>query len=338
MVRGPPVGFDRNGGRDEMKMLIAINETGMVFPSISAAARYAGVDPSNVGKVLRGSRSSAGGYTFSYANPEDLATGATGADVLRADIATARAETAKLRWSESRRRRESERRKKTAAAAEAKRRAARPSSELVQARQTVRAAMVSINSALNAGTKYSKQTQEDLQSLAEAIGSGKRRLFNTDAAHLRGKSETEINQILKRLQDIMQREAQHAQKKREEFNTTWSTNFTLQPGQNIDDYQDALKKYFEAIGKVREMMPRVNGRSGYGNIYTDLQQDLQYLTPEQVEDLADILERFAADQQNADADTLQMIYEDWREEALDGIEEDEEEYQDFGAGWGWDDQ
>lgn len=46
--------------------VIYIPELRRSFGSISEAARAAGADPSNVGKVLRGSRRSAGGYHFEY--------------------------------------------------------------------------------------------------------------------------------------------------------------------------------------------------------------------------------------------------------------------------------
>lgn len=46
--------------------VIYIPELRRSFGSISEAARAAGADPSNVGKVLRGSRRSAGGFHFEY--------------------------------------------------------------------------------------------------------------------------------------------------------------------------------------------------------------------------------------------------------------------------------
>ena len=46
---------------------IYVPELNQVFASINAAARAAGVDPSNVGKILRGKRKTAGGYHFAYA-------------------------------------------------------------------------------------------------------------------------------------------------------------------------------------------------------------------------------------------------------------------------------
>lgn len=43
---------------------IYVPQTGTVYPSISEASRALGVDSSNIGKVLRGARISAGGYSF----------------------------------------------------------------------------------------------------------------------------------------------------------------------------------------------------------------------------------------------------------------------------------
>lgn len=47
-------------------------DTGKVYSSIQAAARAVGVDPSNVGKVLRGQRSSAGGFRFQRVQADSL--------------------------------------------------------------------------------------------------------------------------------------------------------------------------------------------------------------------------------------------------------------------------
>lgn len=49
-------------------------DTGQIFGSIAAAARAVGVDPSNVGKVIRGQRKAAGGYRFASV-PEGTTSG-----------------------------------------------------------------------------------------------------------------------------------------------------------------------------------------------------------------------------------------------------------------------
>ena len=49
-------------------------DTGQLFSSITAAARAVGVDPSNVGKVIRGQRNAAGGYRFASV-PEGTTSG-----------------------------------------------------------------------------------------------------------------------------------------------------------------------------------------------------------------------------------------------------------------------
>ena len=48
------------------RTVIFIPELGKSFWTVSAAAAAAGADPSNVGKVLRGQRKSAGGFHFEY--------------------------------------------------------------------------------------------------------------------------------------------------------------------------------------------------------------------------------------------------------------------------------
>ena len=52
------------------KDLIFVPQTGIIYPSISAAAAALGVDASNIGKVLRGARKAAGGYQFSRVSKE----------------------------------------------------------------------------------------------------------------------------------------------------------------------------------------------------------------------------------------------------------------------------
>lgn len=52
-------------------------DTGKIYSSIQAAARAVGVDPSNVGKVLRGQRSSAGGFRFQRIQADSLSVSET---------------------------------------------------------------------------------------------------------------------------------------------------------------------------------------------------------------------------------------------------------------------
>lgn len=52
-------------------------DTGKVYSSIQAAARAVGVDPSNVGKVLRGQRISAGGFRFQRVQADSLTASET---------------------------------------------------------------------------------------------------------------------------------------------------------------------------------------------------------------------------------------------------------------------
>ena len=48
---------------------IFVPQTGIIYPSINAAAKALGVDPSNIGKALSGKRKSAGGYNFTRVDP-----------------------------------------------------------------------------------------------------------------------------------------------------------------------------------------------------------------------------------------------------------------------------
>lgn len=48
---------------------IYVPQTGQIYPTISAASKALGVDASNIGKVLRFERESAGGYNFHYIEP-----------------------------------------------------------------------------------------------------------------------------------------------------------------------------------------------------------------------------------------------------------------------------
>ena len=48
---------------------IYVPQTGQIYPTISAASKALGVDASNIGKVLRFERESAGGYNFHYVEP-----------------------------------------------------------------------------------------------------------------------------------------------------------------------------------------------------------------------------------------------------------------------------
>lgn len=48
---------------------IYVPQTGTIYPSIAAASKALGVDASNIGKVVRGARVSAGGYNFQCVDP-----------------------------------------------------------------------------------------------------------------------------------------------------------------------------------------------------------------------------------------------------------------------------
>lgn len=48
---------------------IYVPQTGTIYPSITAASKALGVDASNIGKVVRGARTSAGGYNFQRVDP-----------------------------------------------------------------------------------------------------------------------------------------------------------------------------------------------------------------------------------------------------------------------------
>ena len=318
-----------------MAKLYAINETGEIFQSIKDAARAVGVDPSNLSKTLTGARRTAGGYSLSVANPNEIITGGLGVGVLQPDIAEARAASAVYGMSKKQVEQRAARRRQSAAKVEERRRREKVTPQMRAAREGARAAMVQANELLRKAKRgeivLPKEIADDLTALGETIGSGKRSAFNASPEAIKGMREATLNQIEKRINDILQRN----QEEREAFNARWVRNFTFSNPDDIDEYQDAMKKYFEALAKVREMMPRVNGRSGYGNIYTDMQTDIQYLqSPEDLEELARILTDFAENAQDQSADALQRIYNDWREEALDGVE-DEEMEDDESGGFAW---
>lgn len=67
-ARGRPVGtiVRRDNKGTPIYRRIRIVETGEVFMSTTALARYLGIDESNVRKVLRGERPHCRGYTFEY--------------------------------------------------------------------------------------------------------------------------------------------------------------------------------------------------------------------------------------------------------------------------------
>ena len=68
---------DRNLAIGDIMAKILNIDTGKVYSSIQAAARAVGVDPSNVGKVLRGQRSSAGGFRFQRVQADSLTASET---------------------------------------------------------------------------------------------------------------------------------------------------------------------------------------------------------------------------------------------------------------------
>lgn len=169
------------------KLSIYVPQTGTIYPSAAAASSALGVDASNIGKVLRGQRQSAGGYNFVKVDPtikQDKLQ-----DINEA-LDTSLSEQQKRRQAK-RRQRSRQRVQETATRAEriAHNKAAR------ELRQTLVEANKLLKEYEKRGLSGISGVVPELERLKDIIGQNKRGDFNADLKHLKGFTEHELESL-----------------------------------------------------------------------------------------------------------------------------------------------
>lgn len=293
-------------------MAIMIADTGNIYPSISAAARAVGVDPSNARKAVLGQRKSAGGYIF-----------------VKVDAVPQQKEITKLmqqvneRLSDTQRQRRAAQRQHSMQKVQSKRRsqpARRRTASERERIQQVHAALVEANNMIRAAKRggTGATTRKDLEALAEQFGASKQGLFRTGKKDI--EQYQEIEQLMARLQAIKDQDAA----RREQRAVNYAQQYNLQSTADAKRKQDALDDLSRVYGKLREAASRASGDLRYVQIYEDMINDVKELTPEQIKSLADKLDDWLDNTREKTQAGLDDIMEQWQME-VEGAQDDDDD-------------
>lgn len=316
-------------------MAIFVLETGMVYPSVSAAARAVGVDPSNASKVVRGQRKEAGGYTFQRI--ESAAAAPTQREISRAikkqqqSMTPAQMQRRAAHRARSQQRVQTQQMQKRTRTASPAENAAKQTSTRVrrtaEERERIRsahAALVEANDMIRRAKRggTGQMAKKDLQSLAEQMGASKQGLFRSDAASIEQYSEEELQQLMRRIETIKKQEAE----RRKSYDVKYAQQYGLANLQEAEKRHDALDALARAYGKLREVKERSSGKFAYKeSVYETMNKDVQDLDAEQIQDLADRLDEWLDSDREKDQDALDEIFEKWQTDINAAGEEDEDE-------------
>lgn len=323
------------------RMQIFVPQTGTIYPSAAAAASALGVDASNVGKVIRGSRKSAGGYNFVPVDPS--ISPATLRDITEA-IDTSLSEKQRKR-QESRRKSGFKRlSKEEQAAAKARSRAAKELSRtLVEANKIMK--------------EYQKRGLDaisgvipELEALKGIIGKNKRGGFQAKQKELEKFSQEQLEALKRRIDKQLNRknfrDLEAAEKKKA------AVAFQLGiSSEELDDYASMLP----TLWNILQLANQIEG-AGSNPVYQEITDALQSgADPDQLneilkeieaehKDLVDMLKDKDPDevQEEIQQEIEKMDYSDTMQPYFDKINElieaakeveDEEDSEGWLKGW-----
>ncbi len=269
-------------------------DTGQVYSSAAKAAQAVGVDPSNVLKVLKGGRQSAGGYRFVYA---DNLTG----EQLQA-AAASRLQAIPQRLQERQKRQRQRRYKEYTAARK-------------QARQTLLQANKMITEARKAGLYAGSPEMQDLAALADEIGNTKTGLIDASIDNLEEFDLDELQRIYYRTQDLLGR-VQVAIDERKGQRESLAFEFGLSTGHEWKKYETMQKEIFNVLKRAGEDS---RGR-GSDPVFQAIQEAITKKVP--VKALRELLTRLSRyfDEQKSD-ENLDDVITEWYKRTLPETEE-----------------
>lgn len=283
-------------------MPIFIPETGNIFPTIAEAARSVGVDSSNAGKVLRGQRGTAGGYSF-----QRVAKAPTQREI------TKMAQQAASKLNKRQAARVQQSRQRSQQRVQQQRQQSKPARRTAEQRQQIKrahAALVEANNMIRNAKRggTGKMAQKDLQALAEQMGASKQGLFKTKTKDI--EQYTDLTQLMQRIETIKQQE----EARRAQYDINYAQQYSLQSIQEAKQKHDALDALSRAYEKLREVKDRSSGKFSYKDIYSDMVRDVQDLDAERIMDLANRLDEWLDNERDADQDGLDQVYHQWQAE------------------------
>lgn len=281
------------------KQSIYVPQTGTIYPSAAAASAALGVDASNIGKVLRGQRQSAGGYNFVKVDPTIKQSKLQD---INETIDTSLTEQQKRRQAK-RRARSRQRVQETATRAE---RAAQS-----KAARELRQTLVEANKLLK---EYDKRglsgisgVVPELERLKDIIGQNKRGGFNSDLKNLKGFTEHELES----LRDAITRQMNRKNFKDLEAQESRKQAIAYQLGLEVEELEK-YTKLLPTLWHILDLAEKAQGQGYDQSLYRAVMDAMQAGT---------------------DADTLQEILADIEDETGRYIEEKSEDIADEMPGY-----
>lgn len=275
-------------------------DTGQVYSSAAKAAQAVGVDPSNVLKVLKGGRQSAGGYRFVYA---DNLTGEQlqAAAASRLQAIPQRLQERQKRQRQSRSREYTEARK--------------------QARQKLLQANKTITEAKKAGLYAGSPEMVDLAALVDEIGNTKTGLIDASIENLDQYDVDELQRIFYRTDELLQR-VEVAIEERKGQRESLAFEFGLSTGNEWKKYEPMQKEIFNILKRAGDD----NRKRGSDPVFSVIQEAIEKHVPvKALRKLIKRLDRYFSEQK-PDED-LDAITKAWYKKTF---EQEDEEKQDGG--------
>lgn len=258
-------------------------DTGYVYSSAAKAALAVGVDPSNVLKVLKGQRQSAGGYRFIYAD------NMSGEQLQAAAASKLQAIPQRLQARQKRQR---------------QKRSSEYKAARKQARQTLLQANKAITEAKKAGLYAGSPEMQDLAALADEIGNTKTGLIDASIDNLEEFDLDELLRLHYRTQDLLGR-VQVAIDERKGQRESLAFEFGLSTGHEWKKYEPMQKEIFMILKRAGED----NGR-GSKPIFKAIQEAITKKVP--VKALRSLITRLSdwLDDQSSDSN-LDRVVTQW---------------------------
>lgn len=254
---------------------IYVPQTGTIYPSIAAASAALGVDASNIGKAVRGSRKSAGGYNF-VAVTADIAP-----DTLRQiNQAVEQSLSPRQRSEQAKRRRKGYSRLSVEERAAYKARA--------KAARELQGVVRETNKLLE---QYRKQGLDsisgvvpELEKLKDIIGRNRKGGFNAGAKNLAQFTEREVKALTEALQRQLNRKGFKDLTAAESKKQAVAYQLGLGSPAELDKYADVLPSLWHVLELARATQAKGYDRSLYNAVSEAMQAGFD---PEELKSVLD---------------------------------------------------
>lgn len=231
------------------KSAIYVPQTDMIYPSISSAAAALGVDPSNIGKVLRGKRTSAGGYNFNRVSTD-----------ISSDSLKFIKEATEQSLSEKQKSRQKKRRAETRA-----KKAARDRQRGQAARQlqkTLKEANKIIQEYKDRKLDAVSSVIPELENLKAVVGKTKAGTFNAGFKNLAKFNQKQLEALQQAVSKQLNRKGFKNLDEAERKKQALAYQISIQP-EEVDKYNDALT----VLWQILDLQESVQGKGYDTSLY-----------------------------------------------------------------------